>query len=84
MLALERAAAGGWGDASAAHAGAEDLTAASLPPPPRSLTLKRELTARSKVALDMFQEGGEAAAADVATAEDLLVTAVSVSRFETN
>jgi hypothetical protein len=45
-------------------------------PPPAPPKLKRELTTRSRVALTVFEEGAAAdvAAADVATAEDLLVS----------
>lgn len=75
LLALERDAASRWGDATfpvPSSSAASSLGA----PPPAPPKLKRELTTRSRVALTVFEEGAAAdvAAADVATAEDLLVS----------
>jgi hypothetical protein len=67
VFALERIAAARWGDAAAIE------EEESLPPPPPALKIKRELTTRSRVALNVFEEG-TSAAVDVATAEDLLAT----------
>jgi hypothetical protein len=84
-LTLERSARASWAGGGGGGGDGGDGTAATaqgeLPPPPpassQAASLKRELTDRSRVALDVFAESGLAAVADLGIAEDLLLAGSS-------